>query len=162
MRDHAPVLRAESPATTHHKPCDIITKHFCVPHAYSISFTLINHQHILCLVTFLYFKPDSSTTMTATNTKTTTRVCCLLFVQMKVTCEHFTDMSAKLSIANTLNKVSCSKTTYSDSKTTVLKVVIFHTTDRQGKNMFLRAWNCIFWWFPTTNQCSMMKILTGK
>jgi hypothetical protein len=95
MRDHARVLRAGSPATIHHKPCDIVTKHFRLPRSYSISFTLINHQHILCLVTFLYFKPDSSTTLTATNTKTTTPVCCLLFVQMKVICEHFTDMSAK-------------------------------------------------------------------
>jgi len=115
MKDHAPVLPAESPATLHHKPCNVETKHFYLPHAYSYPIHIDKLSAYLMACHIPVLKRDSSTALTATNTNTTTCFCYLLFVEMKVTCEHFTDMSAVTSIPNTLNSVSCSKITYCDS-----------------------------------------------
>jgi hypothetical protein len=121
MKDRARTLPAESPATLHHKPCNVETKHFYLPHAYSYPIHTDKPSAYLMACHIPVLKLYSSTALTATNTNTTTYVCYLLFVQMKVTCEHFTDMSATTSIPDTFNNVSRSNITYIDSKTTAIK-----------------------------------------
>jgi hypothetical protein len=80
MKDHAPVPPAESPATLHHKQCNVETKHFYLPQAYSYSFHTDKLSAYLMACHIPVLKLDSSTALTATNTNTATCVCYLISV----------------------------------------------------------------------------------
>jgi hypothetical protein len=84
-----------------------------------IAFTLINHQHILHHIIFLYLGYTAALhwlpqTLMSLHVKRV--VCYLLFVQMKVTYEHFTDMTATTSVPNAFNYAFFTKITTVVSK----------------------------------------------
>jgi hypothetical protein len=152
IEDNTPAMPELSPATLHHKLCNVETKHIYFLHAYSIhthkSSAYLTPHHIPVLTL------HSSTALAAKNTNVTTREtvpCYLLFVQMKVTYEHLTDMNAISSVPNASNYVFLLKSHTVIQKNSI-KLVIFRQLRVKEKHflgpgtVFLKAQNqCSTW-----------------